>query len=244
MTDIIDPVKTPAKRRGRKPKGGKIIEKKEFEVSNLLSEKQSVIVHMKCFTSEILKPDTLVYTPNIEQVEPFTYEDYETCCNLIPVKEPSVKKSSSLDYDDKLKTLNIILDKLDPKTINSACFWCTCPFNNSPFFIPKNINDNSISAYGCFCSPECALSFLLNEHIDESVKIERIFLLNTVYCTICSYNENIKPAISPFYTLDKYFGNLSIDEFRKLSNTNTALRYTLVEKPITLSNPEFCEDHF
>ena len=37
--------------------------------------------------------------------------------------------------------------------------------------------------------------------------------------------------------------NLSIEEFRKLSNTNTRSRYTLVDKPVTLSNPEFCENH-
>ena len=75
---------------------------------------------MKCFTSEIIQPDTLVYTPNIEQVEPFTYDSYETC-NVIPVKEVSVKNSAS-EYDDKLKTLNIILDKLDANTVKSACF--------------------------------------------------------------------------------------------------------------------------
>ena len=242
MTDNNDPLKVPAKRRGRKPKGGKIIESKDIEISNTITQKQSVIVHMKCFTSEIIQPDTLVYTPNIEQVEPFTYDSYETC-NVIPVKEVSVKNSAS-EYDDKLKTLNIILDKLDANTVKSACFWCTFPFANTPFFIPKSIYDTSISAYGCFCTPECALAFLLNEHIDESVKMERVYLLNSVYCPICSYADNIKPAISPFHTLDKYFGNLSIDEFRKLSNSNSSLRYTLVEKPITLSNPEFCEDHF
>ena len=43
--------------------------------------------------------------------------------------------------------------------------------------------------------------------------MERIYLLNSVYCSVCSYNDNIKPAISPYYTLDKYFGTLSIEEF-------------------------------
>ena len=74
--------------------------------------------------------------------------------------------------------------------------------------------------------------------------MERVSLLNSLYCPICSYIEPIKPAISPYYTLEKYFGNLSIEEYRKLSNTKSSPRYTLVEKPITLNNPEFCEDHF
>ena len=244
MTDTIDPspLKTSTKRRGRKPKGGKIIQQAEVQVSNVTTSKQSVIVHMKCFTSELLKPNTMVYTPNIENVEPFTYEKYEVC-NTITPSENSKKTNDTSDYN-KLKSLNIFLDKHAPNTINSACFWCTVSFLNNPFFIPKTISESAILAYGCFCTPECALAYLLNEHIDESIKIERIYLLNSVYCPICAYNESIKPALSPYYTLDKYLGNLSIDEFRQLSNTNNLSRYTLVDKPITLSNPELCEDHF
>ena len=245
MSDFDDPSlpKTSAKRRGRKPKGGKIIQQTEVEIADAAPKKQSVIVHIKCFTTEIMKhdADALVYTPNIENVEPFTYENYETC-NTIP-NQNSKKPNDAGDYD-KLKSLNIILDKQEVNTVNSACFWCTMPFSNNPFFIPKTISECAIVSYGCFCTPECALAYLLNEHIDESVKMERIYLLNSVYCSVCSYNESIKPAISPYYTLDKYFGTLSIEEFRQLSNSNNSSRYTLVEKPITLSNPEFCEDHF
>ena len=244
MNANSDPPKIPVKRRGRKPKGGKIVENKDIQKFDNNQQKQSIIVHMKCFTSEIIKPDALVYNPNIEYVEPFTYDAYQLC-NKITQNETSTEKPQTgvLDYDDKLKSLNIILDKLDTNTIHSDCFWCTCSFNTNPFFIPKNISDTAIIAYGCFCSPECGLAYLLNEHIDESVKVERTYLLNSIYCPICSYTENIKPAISPFYTLTKYFGNLSIEEFRKMTNTKTYSRYTLVDKPITLSNPEFCEDH-
>ena len=250
MTDATEP-KVPIKRRGRKPKGGKLIENKDINPSCDSQQTQSVIVHMKCFTNEIAKPNDFVYNPNIEYVEPFTYDSYQMC-NKISLDEPSVTtptdtpetvNSDASEYDTKLKSLNMILDKLDINTIKSDCFWCTFPFDTRPFFIPKTVSDTSIQAYGCFCTPECCLAYLLNEHIDESIKMERIFLLNSIYCPICSYTENIKPAVSPHYTLSKYFGNLSIEEFRKLSNTNTRSRYTLVDKPVTLSNPEFCEDH-
>lgn len=242
MTDINDSLKQPLKRRGRKPKGGKIIGKQEIKSFDSSQQQQSVIVHMKCFTNQIKQLDNLKYTPDIECVEPFTYDKYEIC-NTIPSVEENVKTIESSEYENKLKSLNIILDKQDVNTLKSSCFWCTCPFETKAFFIPKNINDDSINAYGCFCSPECGLAYLLDEHIDESIKVERIFLLNSIYCPICAYNDNIKPALSPYYTLSKYLGNLSIDEFRKLSNSNTISRYTHVEKPITLSNPEFCEDH-
>jgi len=250
MTDLIEPVKTPLKRRGRKPKGGKLIETKEIKQDDTPDKKQSIIVHLKCFTAELKQHDIFKYDPKIECVEPFTYDKYQICDTISvednienkEIKNENINNSIS-EYENKLKMLNIILDNLDANTIKSSCFWCTYPFDTKPFFIPKNISENNILAYGCFCSPECSLAYLLNEHLDESIKIERIYLLNSVYCPICSYTENIKPAVSPYYTLNKYFGNMSIEEYRKLSNTKTNPRYTTVDKPITLSNPEFCEDH-
>ena len=57
----------------------------------------------------------------------------------------------------------------------------------------------------------------MNEkNIDSSTRFERYHLLNFLYCKIYNYSKNIKPAPSPYYTLDKYYGNLSIQEYRKL----------------------------
>ena len=39
---------------------------------------------------------------------------------------------------------------------------------------------------------------------------------NNIYGKIYNYEKSIKPAPNPFYTLDKYHGNLSINEYRKL----------------------------
>ena len=54
----------------------------------------------------------------------------------------------------------------------------------------------------------------MNENIDSSSKFERYYLLNNIYGKIYNYEKNIKPAPDPHYTLDKYYGLFSINEWR------------------------------
>ena len=98
-----------------------------------------------------------------------------------------------------------------------------------------------LEVYGCFCSPECAVAYLKNEDIDNSRKWERYTLLNNIYSKIYDYEKNIKPAPNPFYTLDKYYGNLSIDEYRKLLKNERILM--IVDKPMTKVLPELYEEN-
>ena len=136
----------------------------------------------------------------------------------------------------KLKLhLNEVSDK------RSHCFWCTCQFDNPPVYIPKQERNNIIEVYGCFCSPECAVAYLKNEPIDCSVLWERYALLNNVYTKIYNYDKNIKPAPNPYYTLDKYYGNLTIQEYRKLLSKDRLL--LVVEKPLTKILPELYEEN-
>ena len=81
----------------------------------------------------------------------------------------------------------------------------------------------------------------MKEQIDSSIKYERYFLLNHIYSRIYNYEKSVKPAPDPFYTLDKFFGNLTIDEYRNLIKTNRL--YILIDKPITRSLPELHEDN-
>ena len=107
--------------------------------------------------------------------------------------------------------------------------------------IPKHELNNTYHCYGCFCSPECASAFLFKESIDTSTKFERYHLLNHIYCKIYNYEKNIKPAPDPFYTLNKYYGNLSIQEYRKLLKNERLL--LVVDKPLSRILPELHEDN-
>ena len=123
----------------------------------------------------------------------------------------------------------------------SDCFWCTCSFDNSPIYIPKSMTESKYNVYGNFCSPECACSFLFNEHIDDVTKFERYQLLNFMYSKAYNYTKNIKPAPNPYYTLDKYMGNLSIKEWRSQLKNDRLL--IVVDKPLTKIFPELYEDN-
>jgi hypothetical protein len=141
----------------------------------------------------------------------------------------------------KIKQLKVRLYKNINQDKKSACFWCTYEFDNPSCYIPKYENDKSIVGYGSFCTPECALAHLMNESLDDSTKFERIHLLNKVYAKIYNYNKNIKPAPNPFYLLDKYYGNMTIQEYRKLLKSGRT--FIVLEKPFTRFLPELHEDN-
>ena len=160
----------------------------------------------------------------------------------------------SVDYDNnttmkdiwkKISQLKISYNKNDTFQIigshRSACFWCTCDFDTPAIYIPKSMVKDTCNVYGCFCHPECAVAFLMNENIDTSIKFERYHLLNSMYGPIYNYDKSIKPAPNPYYLLNKFYGNLSIIEYRKLFKSEQLI-YT-VNKPLTHILPELYEDN-
>lgn len=151
------------------------------------------------------------------------------CNDNIDIKE-IWKKLSNLKYQ---LHFNCLPDK------RSSCFWCTCPFDNPAIYIPSKIRNGVYDVYGCFCSPQCAVAYLRNEQLDHSVLWERYSMINDLYGKI--FGRNIKPAPSPYYTLNKFYGNLNIQEYRKLLNNDKLLM--IVDKPMSKVLPELYEDN-
>jgi hypothetical protein len=145
------------------------------------------------------------------------------------------------DINTKLKKLKINLYKNINPDKKTACFWCTYGYDNPPCYIPKYEMDEKIYGYGSFCRPECAVAFLMKENIDDSTKFERYHLLNQIYSKVYNFKKNIKPAPNPYYLLDKFCGNLSIQEYRKLLKTEHML--LVIDKPLTRILPELHEDN-
>jgi len=258
--------KPPPKKRGRKPKGGKIVKKENCVIKSNKQITQNIILHLKCNSKDLQESEqNLTYNPNIN--EPESYNIYNNKTNELQyeiIKQPSIpnlsntftintksnktNKNENKEKDVDVKKIWLKLENLaqNLRTNNvsdkcSACFWCTYDFDNPAIYIPKQYNDNYLEVYGCFCSPQCALAYLKNEEIDNSTKWERNALLNNVYSKIFNYKKNIKPAPSPYYTLDKYFGNLSIKEYRKLLTNDRLIM--IVNKPMTKILPEIYEDN-
>ena len=149
------------------------------------------------------------------------------------------------DIWKKISQLKISYNKNDTFQIisshRSACFWCTCDFDTPAIYIPKSIVKETCNVYGCFCHPECAVAFLMNENVDTSTKFERYHLLNSMYGPIYNYDKSIKPAPNPYYLLNKFYGNLSIVEYRKLFKSEQLIY--MVNKPLTHILPELYEDN-
>jgi len=145
------------------------------------------------------------------------------------------------DVNAKLKKLKIQLYKNSNPDKKSACFWCTYEYDNPSCYIPKYENDDQVFGYGSFCRPECAVAYLMKENLDDSTKFERYHLLNQIYSKVYDYKKNIKPAPNPYFLLDKYYGNLTIQEYRKLLKTEHML--LVIDKPLTRILPELHEDN-
>jgi hypothetical protein len=261
-----------AKKRGRKPKGGKIIQQ-TIHLNNNKDLKPNIILHLKCSLKD-LQTNTLL-SSNIESFN-FSECKGDLSYEVINSSDTAFVKNSYLDIssekcnnkiyneenihqcDDeeeigfnknyetkeiwkKIKQLehNLHINNISDK--KSACFWCTYEFDNPPVYIPKHIIKNSYQVYGCFCSPECATAYLMDENIDSSTKFERYHLINHIYSQIYDYKKNIKPAPSPYYMLEKYYGNLNIQEYRSLLRNDKL--FLIVDKPLTRILPELHEDN-
>lgn len=249
------------KKRGRKPKGGKIIQQ-VVSIDNQKVERPNVILHLKCSMKDLqttTNSSCLIESFNFSTKNDLSYEILNS--SNIDTKPYSDNKSSSQtaneadnDCDDdlsckdnnkeiwrKLKQLehNLHVNNINNK--KSACFWCTCDFDNPPVYIPKHFINDTYHVYGCFCSPECGTAHLMNESIDSSAKHERYHLLNHIYSKIYEYKKNVKPAPNPYYMLEKFYGNLSIQEYRALFRNERL--FLIVDKPLTRILPELHEDN-
>jgi len=239
------PKKIP-KKRGRKPKGGKIIKKKELDKKeNAKITMPNIILHLKTSTKELNNVkinDNIFDSFTFDKVTQLPYKNLNTATPTKSTYTHNDDDSDDLKYIwDKLSQLKKSLHQNQLVTKRAACFWCTCPFDNPPVYIPKQKRGETTEVYGSFCSPECATAYLKKEQIDESTRWERYALLNNIYGKIYNYEKSIKPAPNPFYTLDKYHGNLSIKEYRKLLFDDRLL--LVVDKPLTKIVPELYEEN-
>ena len=271
LADDIEPDKNSdkpvAKKRGRKPKGGKIIQQ-ITPLNNNKESKQNVILHLKCSLKDLqtnffdsTSIESFNFTSNKGEL---SYEiigttDIQSINNQYSDDNNNSKANYYNDNEDseyeentnknceikeiwkKLKQLEHNLHVNNVSDKKSACFWCTHDFDNPPIYIPKHYIKDSYQVYGCFCSPECATAHLMNENIDSSSKFERYYLINHIYSKIYGYSKNIKPAPNPYYMLEKYYGNLNIQEYRSLLRNERL--FLVVDKPLTRVLPELHEDN-
>jgi len=263
------------KKRGRKPKGGKLIVKNE-NLAQDIPVVSNVILHLKCSLKDLenannnfkepleynpeIPPEIKTYETMASTISFSTFQEKETVdvstpkheyayldstknshLNICSICKETESEISLKDINTKLKSLKIQLYKNEHSAKKSACFWCTYDYDNEPCYIPKIETNGELFGYGSFCRPECAVGFLMKESIDDSTKFERYHLLNKIYSKVYGYKKNIKPAPNPYYLLEKFYGNLSIQEYRRLLKSEHML--LVLDKPMSRILPELHEDN-
>ena len=266
---LTEEVKHVMKKRGRKPKGGKIIQQ-VIPTENQTNDKPNVILHLKCSMKDLQNSanstnvdsytfgskNELCYDviggENINSINTYyneinsvknvkTIKNTASCFNDDDDDDCNTNKDATKEIWKKLKQLehNLHINNVNNK--KSACFWDSCDFDNPPVYIPKHFINGTYHVYGCFCSPECGVAYLMNENIDSSTKFERYHLFNHIYSKIYDYKKNIKPSPNPHYMLEKFYGNLSIQEYRSLLRNERL--FIIVDKPLTRILPELHDDN-
>jgi hypothetical protein len=267
------------KKRGRKPKGGKIIQP-TTSIESYKEDKPNVILHLKCSLKDI--NESFDSITNVESYN-FTKNDYgfdlygndninvtnynlnnnNNSTSIVSLNNNSnVSNYYNNDYGfdddddddnkfnkekDKTKEiwrkLKMLEQNLHVNNINnkkSCCFWDTCEFDGPPVYAPKYRRNGIIYVEGCFCCPQCAAAHIINKpNIDNSSKFECLYLLNYLYGSIYNYTKNINPAPDPHYMLQKFLGNLTIQEYRSLLGNERL--FLIVDKPLTRILPELHE---
>ena len=257
MTNTPEATAKPApRRRGRRPKGGKIVAAAAPPTAVEVPP-PNIVLHLRCKLADLQRdafssqPSTSS-PPSPGELSPedshrlgsgragrLGYQAVpharSVACHPSP-DDPSRPASAQDAIAAKLRALAIDLQRNNTSDTRSSCFWCTCAFDSPPAHVPMQLLEGTYQCYGCFCSPECAAAHLFSENLDAACRFERYHLLNHLYRNVYGYKHSIKPAPDPRYTLDKFYGNLTISEYREQCTRAGVL--LVVDQPLTRVLPE------
>lgn len=175
------------------------------------------------------------YTPEID--EPTGYDGNQSTTSYSCIAESPACETDcggKKDKTSKTKGKNILMkdfvsnEEWTERT-HYWCYWDCHPFDTTPFGIPIKYKNNKFHVFGCFCSLECATAYNfynLNQNIDNAW--ENYNLINMLSNDI-SYKTSVNPAIDR-RCLQAFGGNLTIEDFRHLSQSNTT--YNVLSFPM------------
>jgi hypothetical protein len=230
------PTTEPKKRVKKQPKIVAVVTPNGIEGSFLPEPRKPLIARLQISSADIQFNDApLTYDPNPPgQVEPydatqdsiFTEQNQEILSEVKHAANPEVmpvvketkpmKEAVALDAFTKCDLMTEYREcresKKIPDTTSIACFWCAHNFTWKPCIVPEREEKGIYRVYGNFCSPSCAMAYLLNETLDTHVRWERVALLHRMYGG--NYKSHrIFPAPSK-ESLSLFGGPLSIEQFR------------------------------
>lgn len=225
-----------AKKKSKKqPKVVAIVTPNGIEGSFLSEPRKPLIARLQINSSDIQFNDTpLIYDPNPpSQPEPYdAFQDNVFTDQNQPIADAQqATKTETVvkDVPTKVEVKPVALDaftkcelmmeyrelrdsKKIPDTTSIACFWCAHNFDWKPSIIPEREEKGVYRVYGNFCSPSCALAYVLNESLDTHVRWERIALLHRLYGK--NYKSHRIFPSPKRESLKLFGGPLEIDQYR------------------------------
>lgn len=237
-------------RRGRKPKAVYNGFGESIDTVNAVSDDENVIMKLKvnsqCMYNDECGYDTANKEPDaynpmpcyMFESKPVELNEMDDVVNMdasMLTSMPSFSSKQEADlcfahtpcpHVNNLKVINLLRDFEEknknnewPSNTSIACYWCCHRFDNAPFGIPVKYDNGTFFVYGCFCSLECASAYNLNNKETNDEMWERYSLINLLARKIGYAASYVKPAPNKL-TLKYFGGHLSIEEFRRYTNTN------------------------
>jgi len=233
----VAPAPAPApvitKKQKKQPKIVAVVTPDGIEGSFLPEPRRPLIAHLQVNSTEVKFHDLPIpYDPNPpSQPEPYDAmaDNFFSGQNeniLINVKEEEISDEKEIVEEVKSQPSMQAFMKIDlmveysqtkiskklPDTTDVACFWCAHGFKGQPCIIPEREEKGVYRVYGNFCSPSCAMAYILQESLDSHVRWERVSLLHRIYSKAYE-SGRIFPA--PLRDCLKLFGGpMTIEQFR------------------------------
>lgn len=239
-TEETNPIIEPKKKGKKQPKVVALVTPEGIEGSFLPEPRRPLIAHLQISSTNVqFHESPLTYDPKPPgQPEPYdavaddmfakhnalvSGVDASAAAEKEEVKQATEKsetqgKSSTCGLEAFTKC-DLMLEykelkacKKIPDTTSIACFWCAHSFSWKPAIIPEREEKGVYRVYGNFCSPSCAMAFLLNESLDTHVRWERNALLHRVYGNLYE-SKRIFPS-PPRESLKIFGGPMDIETYR------------------------------
>ena len=227
----------PKKKGKKQPKVVALVTPDGIEGSFLPEPRRPLIAHLQISSTNVqFHESPLTYDPK-PPVQPEPYDAVaddmfakhnalisgnETTTSEKEDVKPPVEKSETSgksSVHDAFTKCDLMIEykelqgsKKIPDSTCISCFWCSHGFSWKPAIIPEREEKGVYRVYGNFCSPSCAMSYLLNESLDTHVRWERNALLHRVYGKLYE-SKRIFPS-PPRESLKIFGGPMDIETYR------------------------------
>ena len=132
------------------------------------------------------------------------------------VNDAFINYCSGKTYNSQPKTFTHLRSHQESTEYTKCCFYDGYPVQGESVGLPRKYKDDKFTVWGHFCSYECARAFVQDSksHHDKELSL---------LCLLCMklYGKYFRLKKAPNkFLLEKYGGPLSIEEWRKESQTN------------------------